>query len=101
MADATLPAFPPSRAASVLQAVDAFLTRPDVEVRRYATQFLHGKAYLLGDTEDGRAALSSSANLTSAGLGGNLELVPLEYSVGGLTCGFQRRSWRSAWDHHG
>jgi len=29
------------------------------------------------------------------------EPVPLEYSVGGLTCGFQRRSWRSAWDHHG
>lgn len=66
--------FPPSRAASVLQAVDAFLTRPDIEVRRYATQFLHGKAYLLGDAEDGRAALISSANLTSAGLGGNLEL---------------------------
>ena len=66
--------FPPSRAAAVLQAVDAFLNRPDVEVRRYATQFLHGKAYLLGDAEDGRAALISSANLTSAGLGGNLEL---------------------------
>jgi superfamily II DNA or RNA helicase len=66
--------FPPSRASAVLQAVDAFLTRPDVEVRRYVTQFLHGKAYLLGSAEDGRAALISSANLTSAGLGGNLEL---------------------------
>jgi superfamily II DNA or RNA helicase len=66
--------FPPSRAAAVLRAVDTFLARPDVEVRRYTTQFLHGKAYLLGDAEDGRAALISSANLTSAGLGGNLEL---------------------------
>ena len=66
--------FPPSRAAAVLQAVDAFLARPDVEVRRYTSQFLHGKAYLLGDAQDGRAALISSANLTSAGLGGNLEL---------------------------
>jgi superfamily II DNA or RNA helicase len=66
--------FPPSRAGAVLQAVDAFLTRPDVEVRRYVTRFLHGKAYLLGNAEDGRAALISSANLTSAGLGGNLEL---------------------------
>lgn len=27
--------------------------------------------------------------------------VPLEYSVGGLTWGFQLRSWRSAWDHRG
>jgi len=29
------------------------------------------------------------------------ERVPLEYSVGGLTWGFQLRSWRSAWDHRG
>jgi hypothetical protein len=29
------------------------------------------------------------------------ELVPLEYSVMGLTWGFQLRSWRSAWDHRG
>ncbi len=34
-------------------------------------------------------------------LHGLADHVPLEYSVGGLTCGFQRRSWRSAWDHHG
>jgi superfamily II DNA or RNA helicase len=66
--------FPPSRAAAVLQAVDAFLTRPDVEVCRYTSQFLHGKAYLLGDAQDSRAALISSANLTSAGLSSNLEL---------------------------
>lgn len=73
--------FPPSRAAAVLQEVDVFLARPDVEVRRYASQFLHGKAYLLGTSVDGRAALVSSANLTRAGLipGGNLELGLFSY----------------------
>jgi hypothetical protein len=30
-----------------------------------------------------------------------IDPVPLEYSVGGLTWGFQLRSWRSAWDHRG
>jgi superfamily II DNA or RNA helicase len=74
--------FPPSRAAEVLQAVDAFLTRDDVEVRRYTGQFLHGKAYLLGDVHDGRATLISSANLTTAGMFGNLELGLFNYDPG-------------------
>jgi superfamily II DNA or RNA helicase len=71
--------FPPSRAAEILRAVDTFLTREDVEVRRYTGQFLHGKAYMLGDASDGRAALISSANLTTAGLFGNLELGLFSY----------------------
>jgi len=71
--------FPPSRAASVLAAVDGFLARDDVQVRRYTRTFLHGKAYLLGDVADGRAALVSSANLTRAGLQHNLELGLVDY----------------------
>ena len=41
--------FPPSRAARELATVEAWIMRPDVEVRRFLTQFLHGKAYLFGD----------------------------------------------------
>jgi hypothetical protein len=64
--------FPPSRAARRLQAVEAWLARPEVEVRRYVERFLHGKAYLFGSEEDPRAALVTSANLTGAGLERNL-----------------------------
>lgn len=71
--------FPPSRAARQLAAVDAWLDAPSVEVRRYLTKFLHGKAYLLGTAEDGRAALVTSANLTAAGLFRNLELGLVHY----------------------
>src|SRR6266571_3402927 len=71
--------FPPSRAARQLTAVDAWLDAPSVEVRRYLTKFLHGKAYLLGTVEDGRAALVTSANLTGAGLFRNLELGLVHY----------------------
>jgi hypothetical protein len=72
--------FPPSRAAERLQAVERWLTRPNVEVRRYLTRFLHGKAYLFGDAANPRAALVTSANLTSAGLNANLELGRLDYN---------------------
>ena len=41
--------FPPSRAARQLAAVEAWLGRPEVEVRRFVREFLHGKAYLFGD----------------------------------------------------
>jgi superfamily II DNA or RNA helicase len=71
--------FPPSRAARQLAALDEWLQRPDVEVRRYVAQFLHGKAYLFGTSEDGRAALVTSANLTGAGLMRNLELGLVHY----------------------
>ncbi len=72
--------FPPSRAAERLAAVDEFLARQTVEVRRYTTKFLHGKAYLLGETTDARAALVSSANLTGPGMWSNLELGLADYN---------------------
>lgn len=66
--------FPPSRAAERLAAVEEWLRRPEVEVRRFTSRFLHGKAYLFGDAGDPRVALVTSANLTGAGLFANLEL---------------------------
>ncbi len=71
--------FPPSRALQRLLAVEAWLDRPDVAVRRYVHVFLHGKAYLFGDDADARAALVTSANLTSAGMWRNLELGLVHY----------------------
>ena len=71
--------FPPSRALKRLLAVEAWLDRPDVAVRRYVHKFLHGKAYLFGDADDARAALVTSANLTSAGMWRNLELGLVHY----------------------
>ena len=71
--------FPPSRALQQLLAVEAWLDRPDVAVRRYVHSFLHGKAYLFGDASDARAALVTSANLTSAGMWRNLELGLVHY----------------------
>lgn len=72
--------FPPSRAAARLRKVDEFLARDTVEVRRYTSVFLHGKAYLFGNTDDGRAALVSSANLTGPGMWSNLELGLADYN---------------------
>ena len=66
--------FPPSRAAERLAAVEEWLRRPEVEVRRFTSRFLHGKAYLFGSADDSRVALVTSANLTGAGLFANLEL---------------------------
>ncbi len=73
--------FPPSRAARRLQAVERWLSQPEVEVRRFLERFLHGKAYLFGTVEDPRAALVTSANLTGAGLERNLELGLVDYNV--------------------
>ncbi len=73
--------FPPSRAAGRLREVEAWLDRPEVQVRRFVEQFLHGKAYLFGSPPDARAALVTSANLTGAGLWRNLELGVTDYSV--------------------
>ena len=72
--------FPPSRAADRLRAVEEWLKLPNVEVRRYLEQFLHGKAYLFGSAADPRAALITSANLTGAGLSRNLELGVVDYN---------------------
>ncbi|MEX2193909.1 MAG: helicase-related protein [Thermoleophilaceae bacterium] len=73
--------FPPSRAARRLQAVERWIARPEIEVRRYVSQFLHGKAYLFGDAGDARVALVTSANLTGAGMDRNLELGLANYDV--------------------
>jgi superfamily II DNA or RNA helicase len=72
--------FPPSRWSKRLQAVDEWLDRPEIEVRRYTQQFLHGKAYLFGTADDPEAALVTSANLTGAGLSRNLELGVTDYN---------------------
>lgn len=68
--------FPPSRQMRQLAAVDGWLARDEVQVRRYVQRFLHGKAYLVGAAGEGELALVSSANLTGAGMreGRNLEL---------------------------
>jgi len=77
--DRDMARFPPSRAAKWLVRLGDWLQRPEVEVRRYTRQFLHGKAYLFGDRDDARAALVTSANLTGAGLFENLELGLVQY----------------------
>jgi superfamily II DNA or RNA helicase len=80
-ADRDLARFPPSRAARQLADIDQWLDDPSIEVKRFVTRFLHGKAYLFGDADDARAALVSSANLTGAGLFANLELGVVDYNV--------------------
>ena len=77
--DRDISRFPPSRAASQLATFQTWLDQPQVEVRRYVDRFLHGKAYLFGSEDDGRAALVTSANLTGAGLFANLELGLVHY----------------------
>jgi len=54
--------------------VGAWLEESEVDVRRYTSRFLQGKAYLFGNRGDPRAALVTSANLTQAGLVSNLGL---------------------------
>ncbi len=72
--------FPPSRAAKRLAGPRQLWSGSgEVEVRRYASRFLHGKAYILGSTESQEAALVTSANLTGAGLYSNLELGLVHY----------------------
>ena len=81
-AERDLSRFPPSRAARRLLAIERWLDREEVAVRRYTEQFLHGKAYLFGDAQDARVALVTSANLTGAGLSRNLELGITNYDPG-------------------
>lgn len=54
----------------------AFLARPEVEVRRYTAEFLHGKAFVFGDEA---GVLAGSANFTRKGLTENRELVIGQY----------------------
>ena len=90
--------FPPSRAAERLARVEDWLDRPEIEVRRYTTRFLHGKAYLFGPADDPQAALVTSANLTSAGLLSNLELGLVDYNPGpsGAAIAWFDRLWEDA-----
>ena len=78
--DRDLARFPPSRAARQLTDLQHWLEKTEVQIRRYTTQFLHGKAYLFGDQSDSRAALVTSANLTGGGLFNNLELGLVNYN---------------------
>jgi superfamily II DNA or RNA helicase len=100
VAERDLSRFPPSRAAARLLEVDVWLNRPELEVRRYVSRFLHGKAYLFGDVGDGRAALVTSANLTTAGLLSNLELGLVHYDphVARLALEWFDGLWTSAVD---
>lgn len=93
--------FPPSRAARKLLAVQAWIDRPEVRIRRYVDRFLHGKAYMLGDAADARAALVTSANLTGAGLHSNLELGLTDYTpaVAGQAVAWFDRLWDGAVDY--
>lgn len=84
-AERDLARFPPSRAAARLAAVEEWLSETTIEVRRYVEQFLHGKAYLFGARDDGRAALVTSANLTGGGLYANLELGLVHYQPNVVT----------------
>jgi superfamily II DNA or RNA helicase len=97
-AERDLSRFPPSRAARTLAAVEAWIDRPEVSVRRYTERFLHGKAYLFGSAAAGRVALVTSANLTNAGLRHNLELGLAHYDpvVAGLAVGWFDRLWGRA-----
>lgn len=90
--------FPPSRAAERLKVVESWLNRPEVEVRRFTRQFLHGKAYLFGDAADPRVALVTSANLTGAGLFRNLELGLAHYqpNVAGQAIAWFDELWENA-----
>jgi superfamily II DNA or RNA helicase len=98
--DRDLARFPPSRAARQLAEIDHWLDDPSIEVRRYVTRFLHGKAYLFGTADDGRAALVSSANLTAAGLFRNLELGLVHYDppVSEMAIGWFDLLWHEAAD---
>ncbi|MDP9343458.1 MAG: phospholipase D-like domain-containing protein [Actinomycetota bacterium] len=84
-------AFPESRRTASLDLVEAFLLQDRVQVRRFTTRFLHGKAYLFAERDGSgglageSAALVSSANLTSGGLEHNLELGAVSYQPSTVT----------------
>ena len=93
--------FPKSRALKDLLAIQDWLDRPNVQVRRYIRKFLHGKAYLFGNHEDARAALVTSANLTAAGMWQNLELGLVHYDpvVAGRAVEWFDALWDDARDY--
>ncbi len=99
--DRDLSRFPESRALQKLTGIGEWLERDDVQVRRYVAKFLHGKAYLFGNSVDARAALVTSANLTAAGMRHNLELGLVHYSpvVAGQTVSWFDGLWDQAADY--
>lgn len=56
---------------TALDRLATFLARPEVEVRIYREEFLHGKAFVFGEEA---GVIAGSANFTFAGLNQNLEL---------------------------
>lgn len=82
----------PEERRRMLEEVHSFIASNRVEVRRYTTRFLHGKAYLFADRGDEGlagegAVLVSSANLTSGGLHHNLELGAVRYDPSAVVSG--------------
>ncbi|MXY54180.1 MAG: hypothetical protein F4Y86_16855 [Gammaproteobacteria bacterium] len=73
---ASMPFTRTSRAA--LRKLANALNAGNVEIRRYERAFLHAKAYILGNPENGdgggAGTIAGSSNLTVAGLTTNLEL---------------------------
>ncbi len=73
-------AFPAARRAKLTR-IHQFIQSPLSKVKRYHQRFLHGKAYIFSQLQNGAkgAAIVSSANLTAAGLQSNLELGMVQY----------------------
>ena len=95
-------AFPKERREK-LDRVTRFIQSNQVDVRRYVSRFLHGKAYIFSETDvpsPFSAALVSSANLTGAGLNSNLELGMVQYQPGvvEMTLDWYRGLWDDAQD---
>ncbi|MGH2652815.1 MAG: helicase-related protein [Actinomycetota bacterium] len=82
----------PEERRRILEEVRRFISSERVQVRRFTTRFLHGKAYLFADRGDGGLAgegaiLVSSANLTAGGLYHNLELGAVRYDPSAVVSG--------------
>ena len=95
-------AFPKERREK-LDRVTQFIQSNQVDIRRYVSRFLHGKAYIFGEPEIDfplGAALVSSANLTGAGLTSNLELGMVQYqpNVVAMTLEWYQGLWDDAQD---
>src|SRR5690625_2353532 len=77
--DRDLNAFDPA-ADELIEQLIAWLRSDQIEVRRLARRFLHGKAYIVETGPDG--VLAGSSNLTYAGLTSNVELNLGHYQPG-------------------
>ncbi len=68
--------FPFNKASSgAIRSMVSALNSGNIEVRRYEKTFMHAKAYIYSEADgNSSAAIVGSSNLTSSGLGSNLEL---------------------------